>query len=102
MPIDRCYVISLPSMMHVIPSCSYSGFTALVSFLIHHTSATSGTVYHNEDCHVHVSLVPLDHYIATDGRHKGLKTTYGGDQGRRVHSITYGPVGPVLKYIYCL
>ena len=57
--------------------CFYFGFTALARFPLHHTLATSGTVYHTEDCHVQVHMVPLKHYIATYGPHKRLERTSG-------------------------
>ena len=57
---------------------------------------------HSEDRHVHTYTVPLDPYGTINGPHKGLGSTYGGDHDRPVHFITYGPVGPVLKYTLCL
>ena len=98
MPFDLCYVIALSSKMPVIHCCVYPGITVLACFLSHHTSATSVTIYHTEDRHVHANTVPLDHYRSTAGTYKGHKPTYGGGCARHVHCIAYGPVGPVDKF----
>ena len=78
MPFDLCYVIALPSRMRVIPLLFLPWNYCFGRFSLHHTLATSGTVGHAEDCHVHVHMVPLNHYRTTDGPHKELKLTYGG------------------------
>ena len=92
MPIDLCYVIALSSRMRVIHYCLSPEFTLLSCFLLHHTSANAGSMYHTGDRGVHAHTVPLDYYRATDDPHKGQEQTYGDDHARHVHSITYGPV----------
>ena len=85
-------VIALPSRMGVFHCCLKPGIAVLPYFLLHHASATSGTMYHTEDCRVHFKTVWLDYYKAADCLHEGHKLTYGGDHVRHVHSPTYGPV----------
>ena len=81
--------IALSSRMRSIHCCLWPGLTVLRCFLLHHTSVTSGTMYHTEDRCVHVHTVLLDCYRSTDGLHKGHEPTYGGDHARHVDSFTF-------------